>query len=114
MAQLDSVDRGTFVPVAVQLGSVPAGTNNVIVQFGYNPSFYCTSRQEECIANQSTINEATPFYWASESYIGLACASGCTVAIPAISQRVVYYRVQYRDESGRVITAAATAVAAVP
>ena len=110
----DSVNRGTFEPLSIQLGSVPAGTDNIVVQFGYNPDFYCTSRQEACITNQSTINETTPFYWASEKYSGLPCASGCTVTIPAVPQRVVYYRVQYRNASGTVIATAATAVAAVP
>ena len=110
----DSVNRGTFEPLSIQLGSVPAGTDNIVVQFGYNPDFYCTSRQEACITNQSTINETTPFYWASEKYSGLPCASGCAVTIPAVPQRVVYYRVQYRNASGTVIATAATAVAAVP
>ncbi len=109
-----SANRGTFTPLPVQIGSMPAGATNVAVQFGYNPSFYCTSRQEACIANQSTINETTPFYWASESYSGLACASGCTVAIPAVANRVVYYRTQYRTASGAVLATSATAAAVVP
>ena len=110
----DSVNRGTFTPLQVQIGSVPTGTNNVVVQFGYNPSFYCTSRQEACIANQSTINETTPFYWASESYSGWLARLGCTVTVPAIAGRVVYYRTQYRAASGSVIATAATAVTVVP
>jgi len=110
----DSINRGTFEPLPIQLGSVPAGTNNAIVQFGYNPSFYCTSRQEACTANQSTVNETTPFYWASETYSGLPCASGCTVTVPAIPQRVVYYRVQYRTASGSVLATSATSAAVVP
>jgi len=100
---VDDVNRGTFLPLAVPIPSAPSGTDNVVVRFGYGPNFHCTSRQEACIANQSAINKTTPFYWASESYGGLACASGCTVTVPAIAGRVVYYQVEYRNSRGSVI-----------
>jgi hypothetical protein len=38
------INRGNWIPIPVKLTSVPAGTNNVVVEFGYNPSFHCTTR----------------------------------------------------------------------
>jgi hypothetical protein len=69
-----------------------------VVEFGYGEngsagSFFCTSRQEACVATSSTMNQASPFYYEqSETYSGVSCASGCTVVVPALSQRVLYYR----------------------
>ncbi|MFN0169846.1 MAG: hypothetical protein ACKV22_25770 [Bryobacteraceae bacterium] len=112
----DTVNRSTFLPVAHKIGSAPAGTHNVIVEFGYaehgTPSqFYCTSRAEACVAVGAAVNETTPFYWSSESYSGLACASGCTITIPVYPSRVVYYRVKYRDSAGTVLLTGPTEVA---
>ena len=111
-----SLNRATFVPLVVQLGSVPAGTSTVVAEFGYDPSFYCTSRQEACVSvtggsTPQQVNETTPFYWSSETYTALSCASGCALTIPAISQRVVYYRLKYRNAGGAVIVTGATQVA---
>jgi hypothetical protein len=108
----DSVNRGTFVPVSAALVTVPVGTDNAIVEFGYNPDFYCTSRQEVCVANAGAISESTPFYWASETYSGLPCGSGCTVVIPALSQRILYYRVKLRNVSNEVIYTSPTGMMA--
>ncbi len=111
----DSVVRATFVPMFL---TVPPPDNipvdNVIVQFGYAENgapdqFYCTSRKESCLAVSAAV-PADPFKFPSDgadgtlaSIAGVPCASGCLVAIPAISQRVVYYRYQYRDASNRPI-----------
>jgi hypothetical protein len=109
--EFDSINRATFVPVQIQLGSVPAGTDNVIAEFGYDTNFYCTSRRETCVAvSTGQVNEATPFYWASESFSGLPCSSGCTLTIPAVSQRVLYYRVWYRSANNAVIETGPTQV----
>lgn len=102
-AAMDSVNRGTFVPIPVVLASVPSGTNNAVVEFGYNQNFYCTSRQEACVAHTAAIDETLPFHWAGESFSGLSCAAGCTVMIPALPQRVVYFRARYRDAGGATI-----------
>ncbi len=118
---LDDVNRAAFVPVEVQIGSVPAGTSTASVEFGYaelNASGLsfppCTTRQESCIATQPKVANFTPFFWASETFTELSCASGCTVAIPGISGRVVYYRVRYRDAGGQLLATEETRVAVVP
>ena len=100
-----AVNRVSWIPVPLKVTSVPPGTDNVIVEFGYDPNFYCSSRQEVCIANASTIQSGSSVfsYATSDSYSGLSCASGCTVSIPAISQRVMWYQIDYRNASGQTI-----------
>jgi hypothetical protein len=111
----DSANRATFMPVTVQVNSVPAGTDNVVAEFGYDTNFYCTSRLETCVANGTgQVNETTPFAWASESYSGLSCAAGCTLTIPALPQRVLYYRLKYRNAGGGVIMTGPARVAVTP
>jgi hypothetical protein len=100
-----AVNRVSWIPVPVKVTSVPPGTDNVIVKFGYGPNFYCSSRQEVCVANASTIQPGSSVfsYATSDSYSGVSCASGCTVAIPALSQRVMWYQIDYRNASGQTI-----------
>ena len=109
----DSVNRASFIPVRVTVGSVPTGTSSVAVKFGYGPTFYCSSRSEACYATATAVSESAPFYWASEAASGLSCASGCTVTIPAISSRVLYYQVEYRNSGGSVITSGPAQVTAI-
>jgi hypothetical protein len=107
----DSVNRGTFIPVSVHLDAVPAGTDNVAVDFGYDSAFRCTARNEACVATGTgPVNEATPFYFSGETYAGRPCASGCTVTIPALPQRVLYYRARYRGLGGSAVGAGSTEV----
>jgi hypothetical protein len=116
----DSVARSTFVPVALTL-KPPTGltVNNAVVQFGYvengSPtSFYCTSRNEACLAAAGAITESNPFAFASENPAGVPCSTGCTIQIPAIPQRVVYYQVQYRNSSNQVLAESPLQVAVAP
>ena len=106
-----SLNRGTFQQVNV---SVPPGGNNAVVEFGYDQDFFCTSRQEVCAANAASITPATPFYWASETFTGLACSTGCTIAVPALSQRTMYYRWKQRDVNGATTATGATQVISTP
>jgi hypothetical protein len=122
----DTVVRWTFQPMPVRL-TPPAGlgVDNAVIQFGYGENggpeqFYCTSRREKCLATASTI-PATPFLYPSEGAAGVEtgvsgvpCANGCSVAIPAISQRLLYYQVKYRDGSNRTVATSQIEVVAVP
>jgi hypothetical protein len=118
----DSTPRATFVPVTIQKDAPPADlmVHDVAVEFGYaengDPgSFYCTSRQESCVAVSGAISPSTPFFYEqSETYSGAACSAGCTVAIPALSQRVLYYRWKYRDAFGKVIATSDIRATATP
>jgi hypothetical protein len=111
-----SVNRTDFLPIALTRGSVPAGTDNVIVRFGYNPSFNCTRRQEACIANSATLQSGSSVlsFEGTDSYNGLSCSLGCIVTIPALSQRVMWYQWVFRNGSNNIIGTAPIEVLATP
>ena len=111
----DDIDRSDFVPLTV---NVPArgiaGTDNIVMQFGYAENgapadYFCTSRREACVKGS-----ASGYAMAGDQVAGVSCAAGCSVTIPGISGRVVYYRLQYRDAGGNVIALTAPTVALVP
>jgi hypothetical protein len=123
---VDGVDRTTFVPMSVQLNPPGGmGVDNALIQFGYAENgaadqFYCTSRHEPCLAVAANV-PADPFKYPSDSpdgtlggLAGIPCSSGCTIAIPAISQRVVYYQVLYRDSGNRVVAQTRSQAAPTP
>lgn len=98
----DSVDRTHYVPFQVSVP--PNAANNVIVQFGYAENgaptnYYCMPRQEACEVAASTI-QTTPFYFASETFSGASCTSGCTITVPAISGRTLYWQILGRNSNG--------------
>jgi hypothetical protein len=106
----DSVNHGDYIPVAVKLPppSVP-GSHNAIVQFGYDTNYFCTSRREICVQGN------TPeFTYQRENASGVPCSNGCTIQVPAISQRVLYYRVVLRDASNNVLKTYTPEVRAIP
>lgn len=116
-----SVNRSTFVPLEIRIGSAPAGTARVMARFGYAENGppgagYCTTRQEACYAAGSSVNEAAPFLWGFEvaGTSGVPCSSGCSLAIPALPSRLVYYQLIYRDGSGAAIGTGPVEVQAIP
>jgi hypothetical protein len=115
---VDAVSRWTFVPVTIAL-KPPAGVNNAIIKFGYqeygSSLLNCTTRNDACIATASTVPTGNqPFYFASESPSGASCAIGCTITIPAISQRILYYQILYRDAGNAVLYSVPQIAAVVP
>jgi len=111
----DGVKRSNFLPVPLTLQPPSGlGVTNALVEFGYQEfGGNCTSRNEPCDADAPVV-EAVPFHFAGENPQGTPCASTCTIAIPAVSQRIVYYRVIYRDSSRRVRAVTPTQVQATP
>lgn len=104
----DSRSWATFHPLNVPSGTVPTGTSTVLAEFGYAEhgnatDFRCTSRAESCVAVTSSIDASNPFFWASESYSRLSCGSGCTVALPVLAGRTVYYRLKAYNAGGSLI-----------
>jgi len=117
---LDSVNRGAFVPIAVSF-IPPAGTNNTVIDFGYQEYAqsgvpYCTTRLDACEATAATIPAGfQPFKFASETPTGITCGSPpCTVTIPAISQRELYYRLRYQNAGGGTIQVGPWQIQGVP
>lgn len=108
----DTVNRTTFVQLPLTLKPPSGlGATNVIVEFGYDPSYRCTSRNEACIKDA---NQTEPYVFAGETIVGIPCANGCTVNIPALSGKVLYYVWKYRDVSGEVAATGAPGVVIVP
>ena len=117
----DGIARNSFLPVGIPIDPpTNSSAQSAIVEFGYaengDPgSYYCTSRQETCVAASSVVNVATPFYFEqSEQYVGVSCVTGCTVTVPALSQRVLYYRWKYLDSSSQVVGSSQAHVVVTP
>jgi hypothetical protein len=110
----DAVNRGDYVPYPVPVSPTIYGVDNAVVRFGYNPSYFCTSRQEACVAGSTNnVTALTPFSYPSESPAGMPCSSGCTIEVPAISQRILYYQVVLRDASNNILGTTLPQVAAI-
>lgn len=103
----DSVNRANFVNVLITIG---AGLAKARVRFGYDSNFYCTSRAEACVTDASI----APFaYLTSDTLTAATCSSGCTINVPAISGRVLYYRVERLDSAGALVNFGPTQAVAV-
>jgi len=101
---VDTINRNDFVNVPVK---VPSGAaSSVLVKFGYleyggATDYYCTTRAEACVAGAAVSPYA---FLTTDSLTPTTCTSGCTVNIPAISGRVLYW--QLTDGSGTSIGSA--------
>lgn len=117
--QVNVTARNTFIPIPI---AVPAhaGANQAVIQFGYAEdgppsSFFCAYRQETCITATPTAQPADPYAFASEPNSGpTPCQTGCTINIPAIPSRTVYYRVAYLNSGQLLGYTPARAVMAPP
>jgi len=104
----------TWVGIASKVSGVPAGTSTASIEFGYDTNFYCNrNRDAVCWAESSTLNAAIPYRLGNETYTGVPCSSGCTITIPALRNRTLYWRRKFRDAGGSVIHTGATNVVAV-
>ena len=94
----DLVRRDNFITQTVQLGP---GAALAEVRFGYEEfgtpgQFFCTSRQEACASGPAS----APFnYITTDGHAGVACASGCSITIPALPGRVVWWQ-EFRSADG--------------
>jgi hypothetical protein len=125
--EVDSVNRQTFIPLVLNL-TPPQDLNvdNAVLQFGYlengtSSQFFCTTRREACMAVSPSITESNPFRFPSEgsdgtsaTVTGVSCQSSCSIAIPALPQRVVYYQVLYRDAANNVVAQTPVQMAVTP
>ncbi len=107
--------RNTFVPIQVDLPS-NGEYAKARIRFGYAEngpasSFFCTSRQEACV----TDTQLSPFaYEQSETLTPADCQGGCSVVIPAIPGRVLYYRVERLNSGGGSVFQGPTQVRVIP
>jgi len=107
----DGVDRTTYIPNTFTVTAPNNLTDNVTgasVQFGYvefgsSNSFYCSSRQEVCIAGFNT-SHSEPFFWESEEYIPFPCSNGeCNVTVLVIPLHVAYFQVIWHTSSDEML-----------
>lgn len=97
--------KNTLGGLTVKLGPRPYITQ-ARVRFGYNTAFQCTERSESCLTDASL----APFAFAeTDTLTATACATGCSITVPAIPGRLVYYRVELSDgttwRNGETLTA---------
>jgi hypothetical protein len=115
----DHVDRSKFVsvPVVFRKGTEAAYFR---VRFGYaenGPSLLCcTPYQSECTSETSKSAPQDPYSFINEKVTRQSCAAGdsCTLSIPAISNRMLYYVVDRLDSRGAIINSDPMQVVAVP
>ena len=115
----DRNTRSTFEAVKLTL---PGNSNasGAYVQFGYaengDPSnLFCTSRADTCVAAKAAVVPSNPFYFQqTESWSPVPCTTGCSISIPAIPQRALYYRYVYVTGSGAISFSSQVNVFLVP
>ncbi len=106
--------RNGFVDVDVKLAAEPA-YDQARVRFGYGENgdpanFYCTQRADACM----TSNAVAPFAFVSEGAAWTPCSSGCTLSVPAIPGRVLYYAVDRKNASSGTVSTSETHIAVNP
>jgi hypothetical protein len=92
----DTVERDDFIQLPINLGS---GAELAEIQFGYEENgpynqFYCTTRAEACASG------GAPFrYVTTDGHAGISCANGCSINIPALSGRLLWWQ-EFRSPDG--------------
>lgn len=114
----DGVDRTSFVPISVTYQGSSAA-RYIRARFGYledGPTLLrCTPYQAEC-STEIPRRAKDPYSFTNEMVTRQSCPNGspCTITIPAISNRMLYYVVDRLDDNGNVVTSLPMQVAAVP
>jgi hypothetical protein len=101
-ATLPTVPLDTYVQTVVTVPDVSGAhptVNNAVVKFGYLENgaamdFYCTARAEACVKGAMSARE---FGFATNPNVGVPCARGCSLTLPVLPRRLVYYEIVYRD-----------------
>ena len=94
---VDGIDRSNYVPVPIQVPTVTsAATAKVFYGYeedGARSAFYCTQQPDPC---------------------SVSSVPGSLVNLPGVPQRVLFYEVEYLDNSGNVLGKGPVNAAAVP
>ena len=117
--KLDSQNRTTFVIVTETRQGIP-GASYIRALFGYAENggnfLRCTAYQKECTTEIPVASPSDPYGFLNETVTRQNCAinDACTITIPAISQRMLYYQIERLDSSGNVVRQYPKTVVAVP
>jgi hypothetical protein len=92
----DNVGRTTYVSMPIALQGTSG--DQIRIAFGYgengDPSkFCCTTRQEKCWTSASPA-PLSPFVFDGETQNKTPCNPACSVSIPAIPGRIVFYQIE--------------------
>jgi hypothetical protein len=115
----DGVNRTTFVPVNLTYHGVPFASN-IRARFGYlengGDMLRCTAYAQDCSTEIPVAAASDPYSFSNESVTRQNCANGavCSITIPSLPNRVLYYVVDRLDAGGNVVTSSAIQAVAVP
>ncbi len=115
----DSVNRTTFVPVNVTYRGV-AFASQIRARFGYLENggdlLRCTAYAQDCSTEIPSGTPSDPYSFTNESVTRQTCANGaaCTITIPSLPNRVLYYVIDRLDASGNIVTSSSVQAVAVP
>jgi hypothetical protein len=101
----DTVTRAAGVPIYVTLTGVSGDTVRIALGYAENgnpASYYCTTRLEACYTTSAPTTTA-PFLFASDTQAYTTCSSGCTIPVPAIPGRKLYYQVHRKNGSNEIV-----------
>ncbi|HTC33723.1 MAG TPA: hypothetical protein VK724_10145 [Bryobacteraceae bacterium] len=116
---VDNVNRTSFVPVTVTYSGVPFASN-IRARFGYLENggdlLHCTAYAQDCSTEIPSASASDPFSFTNETVTRQSCANGaaCTITIPSLPNRVLYYVVERIDGSGNVVTTTPLQAVTVP
>jgi hypothetical protein len=115
----DSINRTTFVPVQLVRQGV-VGASYIRARFGYLENggslLRCTAYQAECSTEIPSDSARDPYSFTTERVTRQRCPVGatCTITIPAISNRMLYYVIDRLDSNGNAVTSYPMQVMPVP
>ena len=113
------VNRTSFVPFPVTYQGVPLASN-VRARFGYAENggdlLQCTAYGQDCSTEIPSGSPNDPFSFTNEAVTRQACANGasCTITIPSLPNRILYYVVDRLDSNGNVLETSVMQAVAVP
>ena len=116
---VDSINRTNFVNVPVSVQPL-GGAMYVRARFGYLENggdlLHCTAYAQDCSTEIPSAASTDPFSFTNEAVIRQACANGasCTINIPSLPNRIVYYVVDRLDSNGNVLQTGLMQAVAVP
>jgi hypothetical protein len=116
---MDNVNRTTFVPIKLTYQGVPFAAN-LRARFGYAENggdlLWCTAYGQDCSTEIPSGSPNDPFSFTNEAVTRQGCANGasCTITIPGLPNRIVYYVVDRLDGSGNILQTSPLQAVAVP
>jgi hypothetical protein len=116
---IDNVNRTTFVPIIVNYQGVPFASN-IRARFGYAENggdlLRCTAYGQDCSTEIPSGSPGDPFSFSNEPATRQACVNGanCTITIPSLANRILYYVVDRLDSGGSIVETSPMQAVAVP